>query len=79
MTKLEGFGEFLDTAIEKGKGIRVFIEMPDLHYPETICNPASNVPAKKDYYMRAYNDNLELKAFTGIRICGFEWYPHDDY
>jgi hypothetical protein len=77
MTKLEDFGKFLDLAIEKEKGIRVLIKMPDLHYPEEISNPASNVPAKKDYYMRAYNDNLELKTFTGIRICGFEWYPLD--
>lgn len=77
MTKLERFGEFLDKAINDEMGIRVFIEMPDLHYPETICNPASNVPVKKDYYMRAYNDDLELRTFTGIRICGYEWLELD--
>lgn len=71
-TKLEEFIEFLDRAIEKGEGIRVLIGMPDLPCPEMIVNPASNVEAKRDYYRRAYNDDLQLKTFTEIEIIHYE-------
>jgi hypothetical protein len=68
MTELEKFVEFMDEAIKEGKGIQVLITMPDLPQPEMITNPACNVKAKSEYYKKAYNDNLELKAYNAIKI-----------
>lgn len=72
MSELEKFVEFMEESIKEGKGIQVFIEMPDLPQLEMITNPASNVKAKSEYYKKAYNDNLELKTFNKIKISHYE-------
>lgn len=55
--------------------------------PEYIINPNANFQNKKEYYDRAYNENMILNTYDGIRIvdvfsgdlehikkaiCGFE-------
>lgn len=35
---------------------------------EIIINPRENFKAKFDYYKKAYNNDLTLKTFNGIRI-----------
>lgn len=45
---------------------------PDL---EIIVNPFSNLKNKMEYYQNAYDDNLVLKTYDGIKIvgaCGFD-------
>lgn len=71
-SKLYKFVEFMQFAIRAERGIKVFIEMPDLEEPETISNPACNVKTKMEYYKKAYNEDLELKTFNAIKISGYE-------
>lgn len=40
-------------------------------YDEVIINPTGNFSEKLEYYKNAYNDNLTLKSFGGIKIIGF--------
>ena len=49
-------------------GIEVQIQMPNLPRPETIANPRDNFMEKLEYYISAYNENMELKSFTEIKI-----------
>lgn len=51
--------------------IGVRIETQGSDKPEIIINPTENFEAKLTYYMKAYNDNLTLKSFNGIKITGF--------
>ena len=69
MTKKE-FINKLDEAIEKGQGIEVDITLPGLSEPETIFNPKENVKYKKDYYNKAYNDDLVNNNCKDIKIVG---------
>lgn len=42
---------------------------------EIIVNPFSNLQNKMEYYQNAYDDNLVLKTYDGIKIvgaCGFD-------
>lgn len=64
----ENFLDLLDTAIEEGKGIEVSVSLPDLPSPEIIRNGKYNVPGKREYYNKAYNDRLELISFPEIYI-----------
>jgi hypothetical protein len=54
--------------------IGVKIEMQGFEMPEIIINPKQNFDTKLAYYTNAYNDDLTLKTFNGIRIidcaCG---------
>ncbi|MGF2144049.1 hypothetical protein ACQUEF_01715 [Vagococcus fluvialis] len=66
----EQFLEFIDVAIETGRGIKVEIKMPDLPSPEFITNPNENLEGKRAYYDKAYDDDLKLKTFDQIQIVG---------
>ena len=44
---------------------------------EIIINTTENFEAKLNYYKNAYNDNLELNAFNGIKIV--DYYHSDDF
>lgn len=48
--------------------IGVKIQMEGFEEPEVIINPSENFYTKLEYYKRAYNDDLTLKAFNGIKI-----------
>lgn len=51
--------------------IGVKIQMQGFDKPEVIINPKENFEAKLEYYKKAYNEDLTLKTFNGIKIVGF--------
>lgn len=53
------------------EGVFVEIQAPNCPESEVIWNPKENFTFKKNYYKKAYNDNLELKSFPKIKIVGF--------
>ena len=53
------------------KYVGVEIEMQGFTKPEIIINESENFDSKLAYYKKAYNEDLTLKAFNGIRIIGF--------
>lgn len=53
--------------------IAVEIEIEGFKEPEIIINRFENILDKLDYYKKAYNDDLTLKSFSGIKIVGFAW------
>lgn len=40
--------------------------------PEIIINPKTNFKAKLEYYAKAYNDDLTLKANPNIKIVYYD-------
>jgi len=54
----------------QNKYIAVMIEAKGSAKPEIIINPSENFKAKLDYYKKAYDENLNLKASKGIKIVG---------
>lgn len=71
--KKEEFLENIDKAITNGWGIKVCVNMPDLPKPEIICNPPENVSGKRDYYAKAYDDDMKLKTFDQISISDVQF------
>ncbi|MGL6202071.1 MAG: hypothetical protein ACRC3H_24395 [Lachnospiraceae bacterium] len=59
---------FEDAKKHKYKFLGVKIETKGHPGAEIIINPLANYDVKKDYYDKAYDDNLVLKTFDGIRI-----------
>jgi len=55
------------------KYIGVLIEMQGFPRPEVIINENENFDSKFAYYKKAYNDDLTLKTFNGIKIIGFTY------
>jgi hypothetical protein len=55
---------------EDTRMIQVYVEMPSLPMPEMIRNPRENFEAKLKYYKNAYNDDMELNTFNGVKIIG---------
>ena len=53
------------------KYVGVEIEMEGFPKPEIIINENGNFDSKLAYYKKAYNEDLTLKAFNGIKIIGF--------
>jgi len=53
--------------------IGVKIQMQGFEQPEVIINPFENFETKLAYYQKAYNDDLTLKTFNGIKIIGFTY------
>ena len=53
--------------------IGVRIQMQGFDEPEVIINPKENFGIKLEYYKKAYNEDLTLKTFNGIKIIGFEY------
>lgn len=74
MTKKEEFLKDINNAIAKKEkcSLTVRIDAPDLVKCEQIINPHENLPIKRDYYERAYNDDLELIGNPVIKIV--DWY-----
>lgn len=65
---------FRDAKAEGDKYIAIFIKMPGCDKPEIIINPSENFDSKLEYYMKAYNDDLTLKACNDISIVGMGRY-----
>ena len=67
------FDKMIEDGLNRSKAFLVVkIETEGNPAPEIIINPAANIPAKRDYYDKAYNDGLELisgkKAGKSVRI-----------
>jgi hypothetical protein len=45
--------------------------MEGFEKPEVIINPKQNFDTKLTYYIKAYNNDLTLKSFNGIKIVDF--------
>ncbi len=56
---------------QEDKVLTVWIETPDMTARELIVNPFENLQAKHDYYDKAYDDNLNLKANPDIFIAAY--------
>jgi hypothetical protein len=53
--------------------VGVKIQMKGFEKPEVIINSYENFDPKLTYYKNAYNNDLTLKAFNGIKIIGFTY------
>lgn len=53
------------------KFIAVKILKDEQEKPEVIINQQQNFESKLAYYTEAYNEDLTLKTYSGIRIVGF--------
>ena len=51
--------------------VAVKIDMQGFEHPEIVINRKGNYEDKMNYYENAYDENLILKAYNGIRIIGF--------
>lgn len=71
MTNLENC--FVRAKEIKVNFIGVKIQMEGFQKPEIIINPIENFDAKLEYYKKAYNNDLTLKAFNGIKIVAFTY------
>jgi hypothetical protein len=69
LTKLE---ECFNVAKETyQKYVGVLIQMQGFEKPELIINESENFETKLAYYKKAYNEDLTLKTFNGIKIIGY--------
>ena len=57
----------------KAKYIAVAIQSEDLDGLEIIINPSENFTAKQSYYLKAYDNELVLKACNKIKIAGIAY------
>lgn len=64
---------FCEASHEEAKYVGVKIQMQGFPKPEIIINENENFDSKFAYYKKAYNDDLTLKTFNGIRIIGFTY------
>ena len=77
MTVKEKFLNDIKSLIEnkeipkEDKVLTVWIETPEMTARELIVNPFENLQAKHDYYDKAYDDNLNLKANPDIFISTY--------
>ena len=67
------FLEFLDESYEqKYEYFAVLIDTENSNGYELIVNPMCNYETKRAYYDKAYDDDLILKSFSGIRIIDYD-------
>lgn len=73
MTRKERLMQDMDYAIKyKVPYFYVKIETMGNEGLEIIVNPFCNLGKKKEYYDNAYDDNLVLKSYNGIRIVSWD-------
>ncbi|MEG1597282.1 MAG: hypothetical protein RR359_03310 [Bacilli bacterium] len=71
---LDNLRNCFNYAIErKWKYIAVKIRMQGFEKDEIIINETENFEKKLEYYEKAYNEDLTLKTFNGIKIVGFTY------
>ncbi len=71
MTKKQEFLKaFENTNVDQ---VCVAVSVPNAPNPEYIINTKENFEAKKEYYDKAYNDDLELIAFPSIKILFYNF------
>lgn len=59
--------------LENAKYVGIKIEMEGFPKAEIIINERDNFEKKINYYINAYNEDLTLKTFNGIKIVGFTY------
>ena len=64
---------FYEASRQDKKYVGVKIQMQGFPKAEIIINENENFDSKLDYYKKAYNEDLTLKTFNGIRIVGFTY------
>lgn len=64
---------FFEASHNGAKYVGVKIQIQGFLKPEVIINEHENFDSKFAYYKKAYNDDLTLKAFDGIKIVGFTY------
>ena len=64
---------FYEASRQDKKYVGVKIQMQGFSKPEIIINENENFDSKLDYYKKAYNEDLTLKTFNGIKIVGFTY------
>ena len=57
----------------KAKYFAVLVDIVNSEGPEIIVNEFNNFDSKLAYYKGAYNNDLTLKSFNGIKIIGFTY------
>lgn len=68
MTRKQMFNIIFNKVLEKGTGLLVKNEAPNMPDCEIIINPPKNVPTKIKYYNEAYDDEMKLKANNKIKM-----------
>ena len=64
---------FHEASQQDKKYVGVLIQMQGFPKPEIIINENENFDSKFAYYKKAYNEDLTLKTFNGIKIIGFTY------
>lgn len=73
MTKKDRFLKYLDKVFEQGWDyFSVTIKTEGSNDNEVIVNPMCNYETKRAYYDKAYDADLVLKSFSGIKIVGYD-------
>lgn len=72
MLKMKYLEKCFESAnLANSKFIGVLVEMRGFEKAELIVNKRENFDKKLEYYKNAYNDDLVLKTFDGIKIVAF--------
>lgn len=72
LTKKEIMVAEMILAERDGVGFEIRVKAPNMPKEEVIFNPKENVPCKRAYYEKAYNDDLQLIANPEISIASFK-------
>lgn len=72
MTRKEELERVFTEAKNKGMDIAVEVTVPGQEETELIINKNSSIDNKLSYYMRSYDDNLNLNANPEVKIVGFQ-------
>lgn len=72
MTRKEEMEKLFAEAKNKGMDIGVEVTVPGQEETELIINKNSSIDNKLSYYMRSYDDNLNLNANPEVKIVGFK-------
>ena len=72
MTRKEEMEKLCAEAKNKGMDIGVEVAVPGQEETELIINKNSSIDNKLSYYMRSYDDDLNLNANQEVKIVGFQ-------
>ncbi|NFH40697.1 hypothetical protein [Clostridium sporogenes] len=64
---------FYEASQQDKKYVGVKIQMEGFPKAEIIINENANFDSKFAYYKKAYNEDLTLKSFNGIKIVEFTY------
>jgi len=71
-TKISQLEQCFEAAKESNSlYVAVKIQMQGFEKPEVIVNEKENFDTKLAYYKKAYDEDLVLKTFKGIKIVNF--------